>query len=299
MTNTDAGARPNKRPGDRRYQAVLLALPIAARRRLLYARHHRRPLRLATAQRFSEKVNWRIVHDRRELLDTTCDKLRTKQEAVRLGARVPKTYWSGHRLDDLAHVALPARWVLKPNHRTGLVHFGRGRPDVQALEEATRGWLAESQWRVYGEWAYGRAERGFLVEEWLGDIDGCPPDYKVFVFDGAPAVIQVDRGRFGEHTRRFYRDDWTPLDVVYTYPLAAVEAPPDRLPEMLDIARQLGSGFDFIRVDLYLRAGEVLLGEVTPYPGGGLEVFRPAALDHELGQLWRLPNLAPTPAANG
>ena len=281
-----------RRRGDRRYQAVLNALPVAARRHVLYAKHHRRLLRLGEPRRFSEKVNWRIVRDRRDVLAWTCDKLRMKETASRRGARVPRTYWTGCRLDGLARVELPDRWVLKPNHRTGLVHVGHGTPDIEVLRGVTAGWLDESQWTVYGEWAYGQARQVFLVEEWIGDAGRCPPDYKVFVFDGVPTVIQVDRDRFGEHTRRFYRNDWAPLDVVYTFPLAALEPPPVHLPEMLRVARQLGVGLDFIRVDLYVRAEEIFLGEVTPYPGGGLEVFRPDALDHELGQRWCLPDLA-------
>lgn len=265
----------------RRYQAALTALPVAARH--LYAKHHRRPLHLAAPRRFTEKVNWRIVHDRRDLLAWTCDKLLMKEAASRIAVRTPHTYWTGRHLDELERIELPDRWVLKPNHRTGLAYFGRGRADVRELRRATSGWLDESQWRVYGEWAYGQARPALLVEEWMGDSEKCLRDYKVFVFDGVPAVIQVDRDRFDHHTRCFYRAERTPLDAVDTFPLAAVEAPPVRLPEVLDVALQLGTGFDFMRIDLYVRAGEIYLGEVTSYPCSGLKV-RPDAFDHELGQ---------------
>lgn len=264
-------------------------LPVAPLRRLLYAKAHRRLLRLHAPRRFSEKVNWRIAYDRRERLAWTCDKLRMKEAASRDGALVPETLWIGRDLDELRGVDLPQRWVLKPNHRTGLVYVGTGQPDVDELRHRTRGWLDESQWRVRGEWAYGRARPLYLIEEWIGDEEQSPPDYKVFVFDGVPALIQVDHDRFGDHTRRLYRSDWSPLDTLHTFPLAPVEPPPAQLQRMLDLARGIGAAFDFIRVDLYVWGDEVYLSEVTPYPGGGLETFHPDALDFELGRKWNLP----------
>jgi hypothetical protein len=59
---------------------------------------------------------------------------------------------------------------------------------------------------------------------------------------------------------------------------------------MLATAAKLGSGFDFIRVDLYNILGEVYFGEFTPYPGSGLCRFVPASFDTELGARWTLPS---------
>src|ERR1700742_3390832 len=54
-------------------------LPLRLRRQVLYARHQRRLLNLRNPERFTEKVNWRIVRDRRELLAWTCDKQRYRR----------------------------------------------------------------------------------------------------------------------------------------------------------------------------------------------------------------------------
>ena len=58
---------------------------------------------------------------------------------------------------------------------------------------------------------------------------------------------------------------------------------------MLRIAEQIGAGFDFLRVDLYLTPKGVAFGEVTPYPGSGLMKFDPKGFDQELGAAWTLP----------
>jgi hypothetical protein len=44
-----------------------------------------------------------------------------------------------------------------------------------------------------------------------------------------------------------------------------------------------------VRVDFYDVDGEDWFGELTPYPGGGLDPFDPA-LDDRLGTLGRLPS---------
>jgi len=92
--------------------------------------------------------------------------------------------------------------------------------------------------------------------------------------------------------RRLYRPDWTPLDVRYgPYPLPPVTAPPAGLDRMLTAAKDLGSDFDCIRIDLYEIDGKVFFGEFTPYPCGGLDRFIPASFDNELGARWKLPAL--------
>ena len=136
-----------RRLADLRYRwvhAPLNRLSPRLHRRVRYLLIHGRPLRLRRPRAFTEKVNWRCLHDRREVLVATCDKLAMKQWAAERGGpdlRIPRTLWSGTDLGELADVDLPDRWVLKPNHRSGLVLFGAGPADVPALRAATRGWL--------------------------------------------------------------------------------------------------------------------------------------------------------------
>lgn len=268
-------------------------LPLPLRRRAFYLWVHREVPRFGRPAKFSEKVNWRILHDRRPELGWTCDKQAMKDHAGVLApdVQVPRTLWFGTDLADLADVELPGRWVLKANHRSQTVHFGSGPADVDALRGITRGWMGQYQGDRLGEWAYTQARRAFLVEEWIGDGDETPPDFKFFVFDGRPHYVQVDVARFSGHQRRIYTADWEPLDTRNYYPLAEVQPKPDHLAEMLDIAGRIGSAFEFLRVDLYDTSRGVFFGESTPYPGGGIERFRPPGLDVEMGRLWRLPDL--------
>ncbi|CCH85950.1 conserved protein of unknown function [Modestobacter italicus] len=268
--------------------AWLYRLPLPLKRAVLFHRAHDRwPPR--DPRTFVEKVNWRVVHDRRPLIGQLGDKLAMKAYAASRcpSVRVPAVLWSGTDLAAFAATDLPERWVLKPNHGTMRVHIGNGRPDLAALERITAGWLDEPLYRTRGEWVYSQARRVLLAEEFLGS--GEPPvDFKFLVFGGRVALVQVDTGRFGDHRRRLYRPDWTPVDVAEDVAPGPVTAAPELLPRMLEVAEVLGAAFDFVRVDLYAVDGEVWFSELTPYPGGGLDRFDPV-LDVSLGALWQLP----------
>ncbi|MGY1845554.1 ATP-grasp fold amidoligase family protein [Modestobacter sp. SYSU DS0875] len=268
--------------------AVVDRLPLPAKRGVLFRRAHGRwPARVPRT--FTEKVNWRVVHDRRPLIGQLGDKLAMKAYAADVlpALRIPRVLWTGTDVAGLAGADLPGRWVLKPNHGTMRVHLGGGRPDVDQLRRVTAGWLDEPLYRTRGEWVYSQARRLLLVEEFLGA--GEPPaDVKLLVFGGRVRLVQVDTGRFGDHRRRLYTPDWTPVDVAEDVAPGPVTAPPASLDELTKVAEALGAAFDFVRVDLYDVDGEVWFGELTPYPGGGLDRFDPA-LDQVLGEWWQLP----------
>jgi hypothetical protein len=267
---------------------VLVRLPLPVKRAVLFREAHGRwPPR--SPRTFVEKVNWRVVHDRRPLIGQLGDKLAMKEHAARVlpALRVPRVLWAGTDVAELSGLDLPERWVLKPNHGTMRVHVGAGRPDVAELTRTTTGWLDEPLFRDRGEWVYSQARRLLLVEEFLGS--GEPPaDHKFPVFGGRVELVQVDTGRFGTHRRRLYTRDWTPVDVREAVAPGPVTPPPASLDEMLEVAEALGADFDFIRVDLYDVDGQVWFGELTPCPGGGLDRFDPE-LDRVLGAAWQLP----------
>lgn len=286
--------------------------PLSLRRHILFLLGHHKVGNFRHPSTLSEKINWRIIHDRRDVLRYTCDKLYAKQEAEKVGVAVAATLWCGESLEDLAGKSLPERWVLKPNDGSGLVAFGEGTsPDLRTLEALTHHWPRESSPAREGEWAYTVARRLFLVEEMLGTGRSTPTSYKFFVFHGEPLfvhAIAVAEAQFSEWrassdehwppaqtAMRFYTSSWEPLDAqLADFPLASVEPVPPALPAMLDAARNLGRDFDFVRVDLMSDGETFYFGELTPYPHAGLTTFTPRKFDTELGSHWTLPKLEST-----
>jgi TupA-like ATPgrasp len=276
--------------------ALMYRLPAGSARRALFIYHNRRLPHFRNPVTFNEKINWRILYDRRPILEWTCDKLAMKEQASKVpGLRVPRTFWVGANVRELEGAELPEHWVLKPNHRSsGQVFFGRGRPDISSLTAITGKWLRPFEAKDLHEWAYTKARPFLLAEELLGPPGSPPSDYKFFVFAGQVAAVKVDVDRHTAQCTRLYLPDWTPLEVKYgRYPLAPIEPPPANLEEMLAVARELGRPFDFIRVDLYSTDGGTTFGEVTPYSASGLTRFAPGSFDSELGAKWQIPHGGP------
>lgn len=275
--------------------AALRALPAPLRRALWYRQAHGRFAPLRSPRTFNEKLNSRILFDRRELLAHTCDKLAMKEHARAAAPgllRVPETYWSGTDVAELADVDLPDAWVLKPNHASRRVLVGEGRADVADLAVRTDGWAQEQYWRLAEEWAYRRARPCLLVEEFIGTPGVIPPDVKVLVFDGRPRVVEVHTARGGEQEVRLYTPEWEPLPWTEGYRRGSDVAPPQRLDDLLAAASALAAGYDMLRVDCYEDDGVLWFGELTPYPGAGLSRLEPE-FDALLGSWWTLPPLFP------
>jgi hypothetical protein len=254
----------------------------------------RRPGNFRRPRTFNEKVNWRILNDRRDRIVAACDKMRMKELARAAfpgpELRIPETYWYGSDLREAPDLASLPPWVLKPNHSSGHVVFGPDpQTDLVALVKQTQTWSKRNPVEL-GEWGYGEARPVLLLEERIPTADGSvPADYKFFVFDGRVEFIQVNRGRFKSQTGTFLDAGWNRLPVRWRIMPAAEEPRPPELETMLEIAAALGADWDFIRVDLYAVDGAIWFGEYTPYPGSGLLRYRPRSFDLESGRHWRLP----------
>lgn len=273
-------------------RGLLRALPLSMKRLLLYLYAHRRFLPKHPVA-FTEKIQWRILYDRRELIAIGGDKLRMKDHARTSGAAVliPETLWSGTDLSAILHYDWQCEWVLKPIGGSGYAAFGSGSlhdSGISLAEVAT--WDFNDIHRDRGEWAYSTATPGFLIERRIPTLDGkSPNDYRFFVFDGQVRLVQVDTPRVGIVQRRFYTPDWKPLEVRQAHPLAPARPAPERLPDMVAAASLIGAPYDFIRVDLYDAPDGVTFGELTPYPTGGVVPFSDRGFDKQLGEYWRLP----------
>lgn len=127
-------------------------------------------------------------------------------------------------------------------------------------------------------------------------------DVKCFSFNGATPVIQHVTDRFGLRKRdTFYRkdsadDSWHPLRAKLDWSAPEPDLRRHLSSSLLDRAEAVcsavtaaGTGLDFARVDLLYSASQdkLLLGEVTPYPGGGRHHFSGTPdLDVALGKEW-------------
>jgi hypothetical protein len=77
------------------------------------------------------------------------------------------------------------------------------------------------------------------------------------------------------------------FELLYPAPPPSVEVPrPAILEEMLVRAQEIGKDFPYVRVDLYEIDKKTVFGELTFYPGAGLERFSPPGWDLKFGSNW-------------
>ena len=267
---------------------------------------------------FRQKQLWKLVKDRRPLLATFADKVAVRDYVARAVGPEVLTRLFAVVADPAAldPIQLPAQFVVKPNHCSGLiwivdrpgahgvvtgnragresgsVRTTRDELDWDQLVTTCRKWLATTYADVDLEWPYRHIPRRILVEELLLTPDGrIPTDYKFFVFHGRVRLVQVDTDRFDDHRRNLFLPDWTAVDARWNYPPADEEPPrPESLERMIGMAEALGRETDFVRVDLYDIAGRIVFGELTSYPGGPhAPPFSPESFDGELGRHWTVP----------
>ena len=137
--------------------------------------------------------------------------------------------------------------------------------------------------RLLDEWLYAQIPRGILVEPFIGELDTVPVDYKIYTFGGRATHVQVHLDRENDHRWLLFDRNWNRVSEPTQDP---DPAPPQSLANMLGAAEVLGNGFDFVRCDFYEVSGKPLFGEMTFYPGSGLDKFHPIALDSVLGSHW-------------
>jgi hypothetical protein len=283
-------------------------------------------LRNRHPQTFTEKLTYKMLRDRRELICMFADKVDSRDYVASIvGPEIlSEALAVGERAADIDWDALPDEFVVKSAHGCGGTVVVSSQADpanrlpdpAQELpweiwqvrpEHADRAtlaamfdqWLAR-QYRPQNEWVYGHVKPRIFIEELLLDADRqLPADYRFFVFDGRCAWIQVESGFIAKGNRRdFVTRDWEHLPFTSVYPRS--ESAPPRPPEMdrmIEIAEALGRDVDFVRVDLYDVDGRIVYGELTNYPAGGSIVFDPRSFDAQLGAFWTVPKRYQSPLA--
>lgn len=252
--------------------------------RLTYWWRHRRLPDLDDPRTFTELVQARKLSGHDRTMVAMADKVVAKTRvAAQLGPgwTIP-TLWHGTVLPETA--PWPRPFVVKARHGCNQnIFVFEDRADWPAIRATAAGWMR----RRYGGWLdeslYRDLPRGLLVEPFMGTPPVLPVDYKCYVFGGRVEAVQVHLARGGEHRWLMFDRSWRRLS------LGKPEAdprPPASLPTMIAAAETLAAGRDFCRVDLYEIDGKPLFGEMTFYPGSGLDRFEPVALDAMLGEHW-------------
>lgn len=270
-------------------------LPAELYIRHVYQKKTGEKLNLRAPKKFNEKIQWLKLNYHNPILTRMADKYEAKKvvkELLGCDRSVP-TAAIFDRPEEIRLEDLPDAVALKATHGSGwnIIARDKSELDEDAVKSYFKFWLGKSYYIYSKEWAYKGITPRVICEPLLIDDHGALPlDYKVFCFDGEPKFVQVDFDRFSQHTRAFYDQEWIKQPFSVGYPLSKKTLePPSRLVEMLDLARSLSADLPFLRVDQYIVGDAIFIGELTVYPGNGLERFSDEAWNLKLGDLLALP----------
>ena len=272
------------------------SLAVLTRLHLTYLWRHRRRLSVDEPRLFTELVQRRKLIDRDPRIPQLIDKLAVKQFVTdALGPEwVTPTLWSGDILPEAP--PCPPPFVVKSRHGCKQLRVVRSEAaDWREIRRAAEAWTRRAYGRWLDEWGYRDVPRGLLIEPFVGGGPMLPTDYKLYVFHGRVEAIQVHVDREACHRWMLFDRSWRGLSAGADHDRIA---PPVTLARMIEGAEILGRTFDFVRIDFYDVGVVPRFGEMTFYPGSGLDPFDPPQLDVTLGGHWLVrapPNVTPDP----
>ena len=262
--------------------------------KLLYETKLKKKLKIKKPETFNEKITWIKLYDKNPIYHILADKLAVRQYIVKkIGHEfLNELYDVFNSVEDIKLENLPKSFILKVTHGCGYNIICRNKLNMDWNNEFNKlkKWLKKDYYKQGREWAYKGIKPRIICEKLLLDSKGkLPQDYKFFCFHGLPIYVQVDFGRFEEHTRSFYDMSWNKCPFELEYPVNKnIVKKVYNFDKMVDIATKLSQNLSFIRIDLYNVDGKIFFGEMTIYPGNGSEKFSPHEYDKKLGQHLKL-----------
>lgn len=269
--------------------------------KLLYRLKLGRKLDLKTPKRFTEKLQWLKLYDRKPLYTQLVDKVEVKKYVTDIigSEYIIPTLGVWNSPNDIDWDRLPDRFILKTTHGgggSGVVICGdKGQLDKKmTVDKLNKGMKQDNIYATLREWPYKDVPHRVIAEQLL---DKDPqyddvPDYKFYCFNGIPKVLLIATNRFKDHNFNYYDMGFKKLNITSSAGRnAAIEfSKPSCFEEMKEIASKLSQGFAHIRVDLYYSNNKIYFGELTFYDSSGFDNLSSDRIDLEWGGWIELPN---------
>ncbi|MBS9892362.1 ATP-grasp fold amidoligase family protein [Vibrio sp. Vb2853] len=248
---------------------------------------------------WNDKIHFRKKYGNQILMAKLADKVEVRSfVSDKIGKEyLTKVIQIVDTASDINFDLLPNKFVIKTNHGSGPEHIeivtDKTALSKERIIEKFSQALMSTHGYIHDEKFYSYIKPKIIIEEYLDSGKITPDDFKLHCFnkDGNfVCYIQVDSGRYISHQRNIYDVDWNlqPFKIEKKYPHINEVKRPNELDEMLAIAKKLSSGFDYIRVDLYVVDSKIYFGELTFTHGDGMECFEPTDIDYKWGELWDL-----------
>lgn len=248
---------------------------------------------------FQEKLQWIKLNDRKEIYHQMVDKLKVKDFiAQRLGEGYTfPTIGIWNSFDKIDFDNLPNKFVLKCTHDSGSYFICQDKSTLDK-EDARKKLLVNFKKDYYiksREFPYKGLTPRIIAEPLIQD-NKYPDlrDFKFMCFNGEPKLFYITSNN---QKRRGYNIDYFDLQGNHLKieksgnPNNVQNRPsiPEKLKEMITIAKKLAKNTYFLRVDFYEVDYRIYVGELTFFDFAGFGKFKPENYNKILGDWIELP----------
>ncbi len=277
--------------------------------KLLYYLVFRHPLNLREPKTFNEKIQWLKLYDRRPDYTKMVDKYEVKKYiADEIGEEfVIPTIGIWDDFEEIDFNGFPPRFVLKCTHDSGgiVICRDKSRLDIKNTRKKLSRLLKQNFFYYGREYPYKNVKPRIMAEQYMentrnyelkysnhDNTENELIDYKLLCFNGKVKVsFTCTEHNFSSGLKvTFYDREWNELPFERHYPKSSIPiSKPHNYKKMVELAEHLSDGIPLLRVDFYEIQEKLYIGELTFYPGCGLEEFTPSSIDYEMGNWIEIP----------
>lgn len=265
--------------------------------KILYQYKMGKKLNLKNPQSYNEKLQWMKLYDRNLEYTRLVDKYEVKEYVTEMAGMqytIP-TLGVWNHFDEIDFASLPNTFVLKCTHDSGglIIVKDKSKLDKEKAKRKIEHCLKRDYYLNLREWPYKNVPHKIIAEEYIGDLNSLPTDYKFFCFDGKidSVMLCMEREK-GRPKFAFFDMNWQRLLYQKDEPeFEKTIDKPENFDEMIALVKKLCKGFPEVRVDLYNVDGKPYFGEMTFFNQSGFDVDITEQTDLYWGRKLRIKQL--------
>lgn len=253
---------------------------------------------LQNPKTFNEKLQWLKLYDRDTKYTKMVDKIAVKEYISKfIGEEyVIPTIEVYEKFDNIDFDKLPNQFVMKCAHDSGGIIICKDKKnlDINSARKKINKSLKNNYYYKHREWPYKNVKPRIIIEKYLDDGENSQlNDYKIMCFSGKAKCSFVCTERDNKDLGlavTFFNLNWEKMPFERHYRTSNKKIKkPENYDKMIELSEKLSKNIPFVRVDWYDINGKLYFGELTFFPGAGLEEFTPVEWDYKLGEMIELP----------
>lgn len=258
------------------------------------------PLNLNHPKTFNEKIQWLKIYDSTPLKTKLSDKhfVRNWVKEKIGGEYLIPLLGIYNNFEEIDFNTLPNQFVIKCTHGHGysIIVEDRKQLDLRDIRVKLTKWINENYAFKRGyELQYRDVPSKIIIEKFVecGHHDSLN-NYRYYCFNGEVKYIQVSSRQHGSSCKVSYYDlNWVKQSWWDNEVAEGHANKPQKLEDMIRIAKTLSQGFSFVRVDLYYTDNDSIYFDAMSFtPDSGITIWSNEAINYRLGKMIILPKIA-------